>query len=84
MWNKFKHLRVKIGNDKIWERRTVKLLRITLNNESKLDEHSNNVCLIANAKLYALFRIQAYLDFNKMRILFKTFLKSHFKYSPLT
>ena len=62
--NEFEHL---------WESRTVKLLDITLDNELKFDEHLNNVCLIANRKLSALSRIKKYLDFNKMRILFKAF-----------
>ena len=33
--NKFEHLWATKGNDKTWESRTVKLLRITLDNESK-------------------------------------------------
>ena len=71
--NKFEHLWAKIDNDRIGESRTVKFLGITLDNELKFDEHLKNVCLIANRKLCALFRIKRYLDFNKMRILFKTF-----------
>ena len=31
--NQFEHLWAKIGNDRIWESRTVKLLGITLDNE---------------------------------------------------
>ena len=82
--NKFEHLWVKIGNDRIWESRTVKLLGITLDNDLKFDEHLNNVCLIANRKLSALSRIKKCLDFNKIRILFKAFFESQFKYCPLT
>ena len=33
--NKFEHLWATKGNDKTWESRTVKLLRITLDNELK-------------------------------------------------
>ena len=43
--HKYEHFWVKIGNDKIWETRTVKLLRITIDIELKFDEHLNNVCL---------------------------------------
>ena len=69
--HKFEHLWDKIGNDKIWETRTVKLLGITIDNDLKFDEHLNNVCLKANRKLSALTTIRKYLDFNKTRILFK-------------
>ena len=54
----YEHLWAKIGNDKIWEIRTVKLLGITIDNELKSDEHLNNVCLKANMKLSALMRIR--------------------------
>ena len=49
--NKFEHLWTKIGNNRIWENRTVKLLGITIGNELKFDEHLSNVCLKANRKL---------------------------------
>ena len=82
--NKFEHLWAKIGNDRIWETRTVKLLGVTIDNDLKFDEHLTNVCLKANRKLSALTRIRKYLDFNKTRILFKGFFESQFKYCPLT
>ena len=47
----FEHLWTKIGNNRIWENRTVKLLGITIDNELKFDEHLSNVCLKANRKL---------------------------------
>ena len=67
--NKFEHLWVKTGNDRIWKSRTVKLLVITLDNELRFDEHLNNACLKANRKFSALSRIKKYLDFNKTIIL---------------
>ena len=76
--NKFEHLWAKIGNDRIWENETVELLGITIDNELKFDEHVNIVCLLANRKSSALSRIKKYLDFNKVRILFKAFFKSQF------
>ena len=81
---KYEHLWAKIDNDKIWEARTVKLLGITIDNELKFDEHSNNVCLKANMKLSAVMRLRKYLHFNKTRILFKGCFESQFKYCPLT
>ena len=82
--NKYEHLWAKIGNDRIWETKAVKLLGVTIDNELKFDAHLNNVCLKANRKLSALTRIRKYLDFNKTRILFKGFFESQFKYCPLT
>ena len=82
--NKFEHLCAKIGNDRIWENRTDKLLGITIDNELKFDEYLSNVCLKAYRKLSSLTRLRKYLDFKKIRILFKGFSKAQFKYCPLT
>ena len=38
----------------------------------------------AQRKLSVLARIRKYLDFNKLRTIFKTFFESQFKYCPLT
>ena len=46
--HKFEHLWAKIGDDKIWETGTVKLLSITIDNELKFDEHLSNVWQIGN------------------------------------
>ena len=56
--NKFEHLWTKIGNNRIWENRTVKLIDINTDNELKFDVHLSNVCLKANRKLFALMRIR--------------------------
>ena len=41
--SKYEQMWVKIGDDKIWESRTVKLLGITIDNKLKFDEHISNV-----------------------------------------
>ena len=74
----------KIGDDQIWEFRTVKLLGITIDNEMKFDEYISNVYKKPQRKLTVLTRIKKYLDFNKLQLLFKTFFDSQFKYCPLT
>ena len=33
------HMWAKVGNDKIWESRTVKLLGVTIDNQLKFNEH---------------------------------------------
>ena len=73
----------KIGHDQIQESRTVKLLGITIDNELKFDEYISNVCKKTQRKLTVLTRTQQYLDFNKLRLLFKTFFDSQFKYCAL-
>ena len=82
--SKHENMWAKIGDDQIWESRTVKLLGITIDNELQFDEFISNVCKKAQRKLTVLTRIKKYLDFNKLRLLFKTFFDSHFKYCPLT
>ena len=73
-----------IGEHKLWEIRTVKLLGITIDNNLKFPEYLNNICMKANSRLTTLTRVRKYLDNDKMRILFKPFLDSQFKYRPFT
>ena len=82
--NKHEHMWAKIGDDQIWEARTVKLLGVTIDNEVKFDEYISNVCKKAQRKLTVLTRIKKYLDFKKLRLLLKTFFDSQFKYYPLS
>ena len=56
----------KIGDDQIWESRTVKLLGITIDNELKFGEYINNVSKKAQRKLTVLTRLKKYLDFKKL------------------
>ena len=42
----------KIGDDQIWESRTVKLLGVTIDNELKFDEYISNVCKKAQKETY--------------------------------
>ena len=65
------------------ESNTVKLLDVTTNNKLKFDERTSNVCIKAQRKLTVLIRIRKYLDFNNLRILFKIFFESQFKYCLL-
>ena len=76
--NKHEHMCAKIGNDQIWESRTVKLLGIAIDSELKFDEYIITVCKKAQKKLTVLTRIKKYLDFNSFN------LYSQFKYCPLT
>ena len=82
--HKHEQLWAKIGNDKIWETRSVELLGVTIDNDLKFDEHLLKIFLKANRKLSALTRIKKYLDFHKIRVLFKAFFESQFKHCSLT
>ena len=82
--NKFDQVWVTNRDDMIWGNRTVKLLEITIDNELKFDEHLTNICLKANRKLTVFTKIRKYLDFTKVRLLFKSLFESRFKYCPLT
>ena len=54
--SKYEHTWVQLGEDKIWENNTVKLLGVTIDNELKFDNHVLNICSKANQKLTALLR----------------------------
>ena len=82
--NKFEQMGVRIRADMIWENRTVKLLGTTIDNEFKFDEHLINICIKATRKLTTVTRMRKYFDFNKVRLLFKFFFESQFKYCPFT
>ena len=64
--NKHGHMWAKIGDNQIWESRTVKLLGITIDNELKLDEYISNVCKKTQTKVTVLTRIKKYLGFNQL------------------
>ena len=59
--NKFEQMWVRVRDDMIWESTTVKLLRITIANELKFDEHLTDICIKANRKLTVLTRMRKYL-----------------------
>ena len=63
--NKHEHMWAKIGDDQIWESRTVKLLGTTIDNELKFDKYISNVCKKAQRKFTVLTRIKN-TDFNKL------------------
>ena len=80
---KYDHSWAKIGDDKIWESDEMKLLRVTIDNKLKFDNHIANVCFTTNQKLSVLSRLASLLTFDRKRILFKAFFESQFKYYPL-
>ena len=63
-----------------WENKTVELLGITIANELKFDEHLTNICI----KVNSFGKNEKIFDFNKVRLLFKSFFEPQSKYCPLT
>ena len=53
---------IKIGNDIITSKTSVKLLGVTIDNKLNFNEHVDNICKKANNKLHALARIAKYLS----------------------
>ena len=71
--NKFEQMCARIRDNIILENRTVKLLETTIDNELKFGETLTNICIKANRNLTVLTRMRKYLDFNKVKRLFKSF-----------
>ena len=82
--HKFEYTWVRVGPDKIWEDHSVKLLGVSIDNELKFDKHVLNIIKKANSKLSALSRLTKFMTFQKKRTLYKAFVESQFKNSPLT
>ena len=74
--NKFEQMWARIRDSMIWENRTVELFEIMIGNELI-------ICIKANRKLTVLTKMRKYLDFSKVRLLFKSYFESQFKYCPL-
>ena len=81
--HKFEHLWVNVGDTKVWESNSNKMLGVLIESNLKFDKHVNDICKKASRKLSALTRLAAILPFQKTRILMKSFFDSQFSYCPL-
>jgi len=61
----FKHetMFANVGENKLFEERSVKLLGVTIDNELKFDKHVSELCNKASRKLSCLIRMSSYLSF---------------------
>ena len=80
----YEEMFINIGNKRILESKNVELLRITINKDLKFDKHVNKKCSQAKRKLNVLSRMRNFLSAGKRRMIFKSFIESQFKHSPLT
>ena len=81
--HRFEQLWIDVGNSKIWESNSKRMLGILIDNKMKFDKHVNEICKIAGRKLTALARLAKILPHSKMKILIKSFFDSQFAYCPL-
>ena len=77
------HLWIKVGNEKIWESQSEKLLDITVDKNVNCDLNLKTLCKKVNQKVSALACIVHILPFQKRQLILKTFLESQFSYCPL-
>ena len=77
--NKSNELTVKINEFQIKNSQSEKLQGITIDNDFKFEDHINNICRKASAKISALSRIAPYMDLRKRKQWMNTFI-----YSPWT
>ena len=82
--HKSEHTWVRVGPDKILEDHSIKLLGVSIDNELKFDKYVLNIIKKANSKLSTVSRMTKFMTFQKKRTLYKAFVKSQFKYCPLT
>ena len=81
--HKYEHMRLDVGNNRIWETKSEKMLGILIDNSLKFDNYVADICRKASRKLTALTRLTNILPFDKMKILMASFLISQFSYFPL-
>ena len=77
------HLWIKVGEEKIWESQSEKLLGVIVDKDLTFETHLKTLCKKVNQKVSALARIAGILPFQKRHILLKTFIESQFSYCPL-
>ena len=72
-----------IGTSQISESESEKSLGVTLDSKLNFNVHVNQVCMKASQKLYALARVSNYMDTEKVKLIMRSFIMSHFSYCPL-
>ena len=72
-----------VGNVSIYNSTEAQLLGVTFNSALKFDAHVSKLCKKANQKLHALLRVSMYMNYEKRKIIMKSFTTSQFGYYPL-
>lgn len=74
---------VKVDNEEIVATQCEKLLGVNIDGKLTFEKHINTLCEKARRKVQALSRVANYIDFDKRRVLMKSFIQSQFNYCPL-
>ena len=80
---KDQHLALEINGDVITNSRAVKLLGVTFDSQLNFKNHATALCVKVNRKVRAFARVAKYIDIQKAKLLYQSFIASMFKYCPL-
>ena len=69
---------ISIGGEKIQNRKSEKLLGVTIDNKLSFTEHVQKICDKASQKLNALTRLSSFMSLEKRRLIMKAFVNSQF------
>ena len=69
-----------IDNKTIESSKSVKLLRLSIDDKLNFWIHINDICKVASAKIKGLRRVRNRLNLSKAKILFNSFILSQFNY----
>ena len=80
---KNQHLVLEINGEAITTSKEVKLLGFTIDSKLNFKSHVKALCVKTNRKVSASARVARYLDLQKAKLLYQSFVASTFKYCPL-
>ena len=80
---KHKPLKIEIEGFQLQSAESVKLLRRTTDHNLIFDTHISNICKTASAKIKSLSRIRNSLDEKQAKLLYNSFIFSHFNYCSI-
>ena len=80
---KYGNVWVKMGDEKLWERVTKKILGTEIGTNPNFDDYVFPLCKKARRKLIVLATLFKFMRFKQKRILMKIFAESQFGYCPL-
>ena len=72
-----------IAASQISESESEKLLGVTIDSKLNFNLHFTQLCVKASQKLHALARVSNYMDTEKVKLIMRSFIMSHFSYCPL-
>ena len=74
---------ISIRGEKIQNRKSEKLLGVSIDNKLYFTEHVHKICDKASQKLNALARLSSFMSLEKRRLIMKAFVNSQSGYCPL-